>query len=345
MGVFSIADSANSYSLFFQRCDRKDGTDALRLKTFVRTPNQAFLFARKEKDKKEETAQKARYEAMIAQRGKELIEEDAQKTRYEELQSTRGLSATSTASPVASIQTKKQSATSSSLQNSAKTPLTNISSSSITTSLPLPTLNQSFSAECKSCTFQLDYKLNDVSNWICGIPITCQMCDNLVAFSCDDEKCKKLNYVTMVCSLGQMQSLRCFACKKLYGSTQEEVIRKSEKVYVAITHATSSSASATVANASSSSSSSLPAPPTVSTKSPVRLIFTMPSSKKKEEVVKTTISPRPSIMTHKLTSTTSSMTVIPISPQLPLVVSESTAGRLIAMKGTHVLEKSNVQSV
>jgi hypothetical protein len=306
--------------------------------------NKALLLAHQEKDKKEETAQKARYEAMTAQRDKVSTEEAAQKTRYEELQNTRGTSAIATttkASPFAPIQTKQEPATSLSSLDPSKKPRTNISSSSITTSLPLPILNQSFSAECKSCTFQLEYKLSDVSNWICGIPITCQMCDNLVAFCCDAEKCKKLNYVTMICSLGQMQSLICFACKKLYGSTQEEVIRKSEKGNVATTHATVLSDSATVANSSSSSSSSsLPAPPVaVSAKSPVRIIFTMPSSKEKDEVVKTTLSP--SKTTIMLPSTTSSLTVIPSSPQVPLVVSESAAGRLIAMKGNKVLEKSS----
>jgi hypothetical protein len=305
--------------------------------------DKALLFSHMKKDKKEENAQKARYEAMTAQRDKESTEKAAQKTRYEELQNTRVISAsttTSKASPFAPIESKQEPATSSSSQDPSKKPCTNISSSSITSALPLPTLNQSFSAECKSCTFQFEYNLSDVSNWICGIPITCQMCDNLVAFCCDDEKCKKLNYVTTICSIGQMQSLICFSCKKLYGSTQEEVIRKSEKGNVATTHATVLSDSAPFANtSSSSSSSSLPAPPAVSAKSPVRIIFTMPSSKKKEVVVKTTLSP--SNVTIMLPSTTSSLTVIPSSPQLPLLVSESSDGRLIAMKGNQVLEKSS----
>jgi hypothetical protein len=305
--------------------------------------DKALLFSHKEKDNKEETAQKARYEAMTAQRDKVSTEEAAQKARYKELQNIRGVSASSTAvkaSLVVPIKTKQQSETLSSSQDPSKKPLTNNSSSSITSALPLPTLDQSFSAECKSCTFQFEYTLSDVSNWICGIPITCQMCDNLVAFCCDDEKCKKLNFVTMICSIGQMQSLTCFACKKLYGSTQEEVIRKSEKGNVATTHSSASSVMAPVPKtSSSSSSSSLPAPPAVSAKSPVRIIFTMPLSKKKEEVVKTMLSP--SNVTIMLPSTTSSLTVIPSSPQLPLLVSESSDGRLIAMKGNKVLEKSS----
>ena len=96
---------------------------------------------------------------------------------------------------------------------------------------------------------------------------------------------------------------------------------------------------------SSSSSSPLPAPPAASAKSPVRIIFTMPSSKKKEEVVKTTLSP--SNVTIMLPSTTSSLTVIPVSPQLSLVVSESTAGRLIVVQGSSLklLEKCSEQDV
>jgi hypothetical protein len=116
--------------------------------------DKALLFSHKENDKKEEYAQKGCYDAMTAQRDKVSTEEAAQKARYEELQKTRGLSSSSAAavkvSPFASIQTKQEPATSS------KKPRTNISSSSITSALPLPTLNLSFSAECKSCTFNLN---------------------------------------------------------------------------------------------------------------------------------------------------------------------------------------------
>jgi hypothetical protein len=107
------------------------------------------------------------------------------------------------------------------------------------------------------------------------------------------------------------------------------------------------SASATVANALSSSSSSsyFIELPLITGTSPMRIIFTMPSSKKKEEIVKTTLSPsKAAIM---LPSTTSSLTVIPSSPQLPLLVSESAAGRLIVVQGRSLklLEKCSKQDV
>jgi len=242
------------------------------------------LNARRDKEKKDEIAQKNRYEALTAQREKVSTEESAQKARYEEIQSVRVTSIAQ--APLAAPSQGHQrpsplllKAPAAKGPPSSSPPLT-----SNTSALPVPPQNQSYSAECKSCTFELEYTLNDTASWICGIPIACRVCDNLVAFCCDDEKCKRFNYVTCNLALDPTQSLLCFSCKKPYGSTQEDVIRRGEltaSTLIASSRKVSGVSSASSASVVAPSLSSARAPPSSTAAASVRIILTMPSLKTK----------------------------------------------------------------
>lgn len=306
--------------------------------------NDVLLNARRDKEKKDETAHKNRYEALTAQREKVSTEESAQKSRYEEIQSIR-ISSTVHAPLAASSQGHQRPSPPLSKTPAAKGPITSSPPRpSNTSALPLPPKNQSYSAECKSCTFELEYTLNDTTSWICGIPIACRVCDNLVAFCCDDEKCKRINYVTSNLALDPTQTLLCFTCKKPYGSTQEEVNRRSEPT--ASTLIASSCKASGVSSASSApvvapSLSLARAPPS---SAPVRIILTMPSLKTKEEV--TALPTLSAISSTRLASSTSSPSLLSAVSHR-LVVSESDAGRVISGQGrvTQLLEHKSIGGV
>lgn len=301
----------------------------------------SLLKARRDKEKKDETAQKNRYEALTADREKVSTEESAQKSRYEEIQSIRVSSTVQVPIAAPSQGHQRPSAPLSKTPAAKGPPTSSPPRPSNTSALPLPPKNQSYSAECKSCTFELEYTLNDTASWICGIPISCRVCDNLVAFCCDDEQCKRFNYVTSNLALDPKQMLLCFECKKPYGSTQEEVIRRSEptaSTLIASSRKASGVSSASSAPVVAPSLSSARAPPSSTAVAPVRIILTMPSLKTKEEG---SALPTPSaISSSRLASSTSSPSPIPAVSHR-LVVSESEAGRVISGQGriTQLLEQ------
>jgi len=299
----------------------------------------SLLISRKDKEKKDEVAQKTRYEALTAQREKTSNEEAVQKARYENIQKVRGSTDQASKAPP-----------------SRQNPLTFVSGTSSppsvrlsnTSALPLPPKNQSYAAECTSCTFELEYTLNDTRDWICGIPITCRVCDNLIAFCCDDETCNKFNYVTSNLALGPTQSLVCFACKKPYGSTQVVVNKghqpmASKPSCSASFCATTSAAALSALSPASSLLLTRAPPPTVT---PVRIILTLPSFKRVEE----TATSGPSTLRSSTRMATQSIAHTPLIPSIvsyPLEVAVTHAGRLISRQGRAkvLLEKKRWENV
>jgi len=293
----------------------------------------SLLISRKDKEKKDEVDQKTRYEALTARREKTSNDEALQKARYENIQKVRA----SSTDPNAPFSLRQNPLTF--LSGTSSPPSVLLSN---TSALPIPPKNLSYSAECKSCTFELEYTLNDMRKWICGIPIACRVCDNLVAFCCDDEKCNKFNYVTSNLALGPTQSLVCFACKKSYGSTQVVDNRgrttlTSNPSSSALFSATPSAAASSALSAGSSSVLRRAAPPAVN---PVRIILTMPSLAFKR--TETASIPGPSTV-----CSIASSQLFPSSVSYPLLVSETNAGRLVSLRAwtSQLLEKKEWETV
>jgi len=298
-----------------------------------------LLRASRDKETKDEVAQKTRYEALTAQREKTLNDEALQKARYDEIQRIRG--STADQDPNAPSSKQRNPPTSFSRKGPHVSP-----HCSNTSALLIPPKNVSYSAECKSCTFELEYTLNDTTSWISGTPITCTVCDNLMAFCCDDKKCNKFNYVTSNFAFGPTQSLFCFACKKLYGSTQ--VVDNRERTKLTSNHSSSAlfsaTPSATASSALSAASSSVltrATPPAVAS---VRIILTMPSLKRMGTA---SIPTTRSSSTQMTTQSIASSQLIPSAVSYPLLVSETDAGRLVSMRAPspQLIEKKSWDSV
>jgi len=307
---------------------------AIRIQTSPSTGD-CLLISCRDTEKKDEVAQKTRHEELNAQKEKTLNDEVQQKARYEEIQRIRG----STADQDPNAPSSKRQNPSTSFSGKSPHFLPHRSN---TSALPIPPKNLSYSAECKSCTFELEYTLNDTSSWICGIPIACCVCDNLIAFCCDDEKCNQINYVTSNLAICPIQILVCFACKKPYGSTQ---------VVANIGHETktsnpscSASFSANPSSAASdalASSSLLTSPPTA-----VRIALTLPSTKKMEEAA-TLLSLTVHSSTLMSTKSTAPSPFSPSTISYSVEVSETDAGRLISIRAQslQLVEKKRFESV
>jgi hypothetical protein len=313
---------------------------AIRIQTSP-SKGDSLLRACRDKEKKDEVTQKTRYEALTAQRKKTLNDEALQKTRYEESQRIRG--STADQDPNAPSSKQRNPPTSFSGKGPHISP-----HYSNTSALPIPPKNQSYSAECKSCTFELEYTLIDTTSWICGIPITCRVCDNLIAFCCDDEKCNKVNYVTINLVLGPTQILVCFACKKPYGSTQTVVNRgrtaSTSKPSCSASFGATPSASASSAPSIASLSVLTRATPTEV--APVRIILTLPSLTRMEKAA--TLGPSTmSSPTQLTTQSIVSSQLIPSAITYPLLVSETYAGRLVSFRArtSQLLEKKISETV
>jgi hypothetical protein len=300
----------------------------------------SLLISCREKEKKDEIAPKTRYEALTAQREKTSNDEALHKARYENIQKVR-------------VSTDQASKAPPSQQN----PVTFVSGTSSppsvllsnTSALPIPPKNQSYSAECKSCTFELEYTLNDTYCWICGIPITCRVCDNLIAFCCDDEKCNKFNYVTSNLTFGPTQSLVCFACKKPFGSTQVvdncgQTTSTSNPSSSAYFSATPSAAASSALSAGSSSVLTRATPPAAA---PARIILTLPLMKRTEKASIPGPSTVCSSSTQMTTQSIATSQLIPSIVSYPLLVSETDAGRLVSLRArtSQLLEKKKWETV